>query len=201
MKLYLNKTSPYARLVMVVAHEKALAQQIECVWTDPWTSPAQLLQVNPLAKVPALVTDGGQTLTESGCICDYLDDIGSGRRLVPREQPARLPVLRKYGLGRGLTDAAFGVTIQRRFAAPGGKPVLAERWLDALGRALSALEHDTTLAVSDTAPDLGDLALAVGLDYVGFRLPEADWRARAPRLVPWFAGMSARTAMQRTAPE
>jgi glutathione S-transferase len=35
MKLYLNQTSPYARLVLVVAHEKELADRIECVWTDP----------------------------------------------------------------------------------------------------------------------------------------------------------------------
>lgn len=197
MKLYLNKTSPYARLVMIVAHEKALVQGIECVWTDPWTSPAELLAVSPYAKVPVLVTDGGEALVESGCICDYLDDIGSGRRLMPRE----LPALRKYGLGRGLIDAAFGVTIQRRFAASDTKPVLAERWLATVSRALGVMELDATLARSDDAPDLGDLALAVGLDYVGFRLPEAGWRVRAPRLVPWFERMAARPAMRLTAPE
>lgn len=201
MKLYLNKTSPYARLVMVVAHEKALEQDIECVWTDPWGSPAELLAVNPYAKVPALVTDGGEVLVESGCICDYLDDIGSGRRLMPRELPARLPVLRKYGLGRGLIDAAFGVTIQRRFAAPDARPVLAERWLAAVSRVLGVMERDATLAPSDNAPDLGDLALAVGLDYVGFRLPEAGWRVRAPRLAQWLSRAVARPAMRLTAPE
>lgn len=201
MKLYLNKTSPYARLVMVVAHEKALAEKIECVWTDPWTSPAELLAVNPFAKVPALVTDGGESLAESGCICDYLDETGSGRRLMPRELPARLPALHKYGLGRGLIDVAFGVTIQRRFAAPDSRPVLAERWLAAVQRALDVLKHDATLARSSDAPDLGDLALAVGISYVEFRLPEAGWRARAPQLVQWFDRVAARPAMRLTAPE
>ena len=44
MKLYLNKTSPYARLVMVVAHEKGLEKKIEPHWTDPWESaPSKLL--------------------------------------------------------------------------------------------------------------------------------------------------------------
>lgn len=201
MKLYLNKTSPYARLVMVVAHEKALVQSIECVWTDPWASPAELLVVNPYAKVPALVTDGGEALVESGCICDYLDDIGSGRRLMLRELPARLPALRKYGLGRGLIDTAFGVTIQRRFAAPDARPVLAERWLDAVGRALAVIEQEAATARPADAPDLGDLALAVGLDYVGFRLPEAGWRVHAPRLARWFDRVAARPAMRLTAPE
>lgn len=201
MKLYLNKTSPYARLVMVVAHEKALAEKIECVWTDPWASPAELLAVNPFAKVPALVIGGGEALTESGCICDYLDETGSGRRLMPHELPARLPALRKYGLGRGLIDVAFGVTIQRRFAAPDSRPVLAERWFAAVQRALGVLEHDATLARSSDAPDLGDLALAAGLSYVEFRLPEAGWRASAPQLAQWFDRVAARPAMRLTAPE
>lgn len=201
MKLYLNKTSPYARLVMIVAHEKALVQGIECVWTDPWASPAELLAVSPCAKVPVLVTDGGEALVESGCICDYLDGIGGGRRLMPRELPARLPALRKYGLGRGLIDVAFGVTIQRRFAAPDARPVLAERWLAAVTRVVDVLERDATLQRGAEAPDLGDLALVVGLDYVGFRLPEAGWRVRAPRLAQQFDRMAARPAMRLTAPE
>lgn len=201
MKLYLNKTSPYARLVLVVAHEKALADRIEYVWTDPWASPAELLAVNAFAKVPVLVTGAGESLTESGCICDYLDETGGGRRLMPRELPARLPVLRKYGLGRALIDVAFGVTIERRFAAPAGKPVLAERWLAAVQRALGVLDHDAALLRSVDAPDLGDLALAVGLSYVGFRLPEADWRNSASHLAQWFDQFAARPSMLLTAPE
>jgi glutathione S-transferase len=201
MKLYLNKTSPYARLVQVVAHEKALADRIECVWTDPWASPAELLAVNAFAKVPVLVTDAGESLAESGCICDYLDEAGGGRRLMPRELPARLPALRKYGLGRGLIDVAFGVTIERRFAAPDGKPVLAERWLGAVQRALGVLDHDAALLRSGDAPDLGDLALAVGLSYVGFRLPEAGWRDSALRLALWFDQIAARPSLLLTAPE
>lgn len=90
--------------------------------------------------MPALVTDAGEAIVESSSICDYLDDAGSGRRLVPRDAAARLPVLRKYGLGRGLIDVAFGVTIERRFAAPGANPELAQRWLAAARRAVDVLD-------------------------------------------------------------
>jgi glutathione S-transferase len=201
MKLYLNKTSPYARLVLVVAHEKTLADRIECVWTDPWASPAGLLTVNAFAKVPVLVTDTGESLCESGCICDYLDEAGSGRRLMPRELTVRLPVLRKCGLGRGLIDVAFGVTIQRRFASSESKPVLANRWLAAVQRALGVLARDAELFRSGDAPDLGDFALAVGLSYVEFRLPEAGWRDSSPRLAQWFDQIAARPSMLFSAPE
>jgi len=113
MKLYLNKTSPYARLVMVVAHEKGLTRKIELAWTDPWASSFDLLAANPFSKVPTLLTDDGLPIVDSICICDYLDEVGGGLRLIPPRGSDRVRTLRKYGLGRGLIDAAFGVTIER----------------------------------------------------------------------------------------
>jgi glutathione S-transferase len=199
MKLYLNRTSPYARLVMVVAHEKGLADAIECVWTDPWTSPPELLAVNPLAKVPALVTDDGQSIVESACICDLLDAWGDGRRLLPSILPARVSTLRKHGLGRGLIDVAFGVTMDRRFGAPGHASELARRWMDAVGAAIAAIERAAPLTPVDMPPDLGDLAIAVGVAYTEFRLPEIRWRDSAPRVAGWYNQIAARASMVLTA--
>jgi glutathione S-transferase len=201
MKLYLNKASPYARLVMVVIHEKRLADKVELVWTDPWASPPDLLSVNPLAKVPALVTDGGLSIIDSVCICTHLDDIGHGPRLLPAETAERIPALMKYGFGRGLIDVAFGVIIERRYANPDSKPLLAERWLTAVQRTIAALEKDPALMHAHEHPGIGDLAIAVGLAYVEFRLPEVRWRGDAPNLVNWFDRMSDRPAMRLTAPE
>lgn len=201
MKLHLNKTSPYARLVMVVLHEKALIDQVDLAWTDPWASPAELVAVNPLAKVPALVTDDGQSIVESGCICDYLDHFGAGRMLLPADLPSRLGVLRKYGLGRGLIDVAFGVTIDRRFSPRDHKSVLAGRWLHAVSMSIKAMERDAPLTPEGMPPDMGDLAIAVGLDYVAFRLPEVAWREFAPGVSRWVDMIRMRHSMQRTAPE
>src|ERR1044072_8926485 len=95
MKLYLNKASPYARLVLVVAHEKSMSEELELVWTDPWASEERLLEVNRFSKVPPLALDGNEneTLIESSCICDYLDDVGVGRRLLPHLQATRKSAL------------------------------------------------------------------------------------------------------------
>jgi glutathione S-transferase len=200
MKLYLNKTSPYARLVMVVAHEKGLDDRIEPAWTDPWESAPELVAANPFSKVPALVTDSGVTIVDSICICDHLDDMGGGRRLMPQQGKERLRTLRKYGLGRGLIDAAFAVTIERRFHDTAHELPLADRWLAAVRRALSAFDRDAELLAMNDAPDLGDLALGVGLSYTEFRLPEVEWKGTAPHLASWFARMAARPSMQATAP-
>lgn len=201
MKLYLNKTSPYARLVMVVVHEKGLTENIELAWTDPWSAPAELLAVNPLSKVPALVTDDGQPMMESACICDYLDEIGRGPRLLPSPGPDRVSALRKYGLGRGLIDVAFGVTMERRFHGSSGQSVLADRWLASVTRTIDGLERDKALLPSSDLPDLGDLAIAVGLSYTEFRLPEVRWRPASPHLSKWLDRLAARPSMRLSAPE
>jgi len=65
LKLYLNKTSPYARLTMVVAREKDLVERLALEWTDPWTDSAELLRANPFSRVPTLVTDDGLTIVDS----------------------------------------------------------------------------------------------------------------------------------------
>lgn len=198
MKLYLNKPSPYARLVFVVAHEKNLAGRLELEWTDPWQNPAELTRVNPFSRVPALVTDDGLTIVDSACICDYLDRLGSGRSLLPAELKERTAVLRRYGLARTLTDSAFGAVIERRFNPAAGEPALAKRWLAAVAAALDAMEHDASIACATAQPDLGDLALAVALGYIDFRLKEVAWSTGRPRLAAWHGEINKRESMRAT---
>ena len=197
MKLYLNEASPYARLVLVVAHEKQLSERIELVWTDPWASDEGLLRVTPLAKVPVLIAEDGEPLVESACICDYLDQVGDGPVLLPRAANERLAVLRKYGLGRGLIDVAFGAVIEKRYEG-GSDSVLIQRWRSAVDRTTAVLEKDSKLGL---APDLGDVTIAVALSYVDFRMSDIGWRTSAPRLAAWFDAIAARPSIRATAPE
>ena len=65
MELYLNATSPYARLVRIVLLEKGLMDAVTLKWCDPWADDADLLKANPAGRIPALVTEDGTTLSES----------------------------------------------------------------------------------------------------------------------------------------
>jgi glutathione S-transferase len=197
MKLYLNKASPYARLVLVVAHEKGLAKDLELVWTDPWASEEKLLAVTPFSKVPALIAHDGLPLVESACICDYLDERGGAPRLMPPSGADRVAALRKLGMGRGLIDASFGAVIQKRFGGDGNS-VLFERWRASVLRAVMAIDRNPTLSLS---PDLGDLVIAVALGYLDFRMADVKWRAEATRLSAWHDRVCARASMIATAPE
>jgi glutathione S-transferase len=197
MKLYLNKASPYARLALVVAHEKGLAEALELVWVDPWTSSPEFLAVAPLGRVPVLVTDDGAAIADSAAICDYLDALGKTRALVP-PLAARSRTLHKYGLGRGIVELAFGSTIEKRFH-PDSQP-LGQRWGENIMRAAQFLETRTSRLDADQ-PDLGDLCISVGLAYTDFRLPQVGWRRSCPQLAAWQDCMLARQSLVATAPE
>jgi glutathione S-transferase len=197
MKLYLNKASPYARLALVVAHEKGLADDLDLQWVDPWALAPDFVAVAPLARVPVLVTDDGAAIPDSAAICEYFDAAGKTRPLVP-PLPARARTLRKYGLGRGIIELAFGATVEKRFHAD--KQPLGERWADTIGRAARHLEN-CTQDLDSNDPDLGDLCIAVGLGYTDFRLPHVGWRASCPALAQWQDRMSARKSLRETAPE
>lgn len=75
MKLRFNKLSPFARKVRIVAREAGIADRIEEIETtvSPVAPNESLARENPLVKIPALVTDAGDTLYDSGVICEYLD--------------------------------------------------------------------------------------------------------------------------------
>jgi glutathione S-transferase len=200
MKLYLNKVSPYARLVFATALEAGFGPRIETVWTEPWDDNAALLAVNPLGKVPALVTDSGVALIESALICQHLV-LRSGRgHLMPRELALIESVLHRLGIGRALIDCAFGAVIQRRFADGDQTPALAQRWLKAIPRAISTLESMAAVRPLPEEPDLADVTIAVALDYIDFRLPEIAWRKDAPALAHLVGFVLARPSMTATDP-
>lgn len=202
MKLFVNATSPYARLIRVMLIETGLDAETSIVTVDPWASPDDLLAANPAAKIPALSLEDGTHLIESACIADYLIARSGKAVLSPLarvDAPRRLEML---GLGRAAMDCAFGAVIQERFA---GGPALGARWLEALpriaGRLEALMEHKAASADPAAAtPDLAGLTVAAAFAYIDFRLPETPWRAAAPRLGAFLAAMEARASFAGTRP-
>lgn len=198
MKLFLNTTSPYARLVSVVLHEVGLDERVQAQDVDPWAEPEELLAVNPAAKIPALVTDSGEALIESTCICEYLIRLSGNQELLPTDAAGQLDLLQRIGLGRAAMDCGFGAVIQRRFQ--GARSSLEDLWLDALPRTAQALDDLYNRRSMPCPVDLGDLTVAVTFDYVDFRLPEIRWREHAPALAAWMEGLGERPSLQNTRP-
>ncbi|PAU78450.1 glutathione S-transferase N-terminal domain-containing protein [Halomonas salipaludis] len=198
MELFLNATSPYARMVRITVMEKGLAEAVTLRWCDPWADDAALLEANPTGRIPALITADGTALSESLLIAFYLEAQGPGERLIP---PARSSeVLHLVGLGQGLMDAAFATVIARKHqGSEADDSVLGQRRQRAFQRILDQLEQELDEAQVASPMTLADIAVGVALDYLTFRLPEVAWAEGRPRLAAWHRQIVRRESFSQTA--
>lgn len=197
MKLYITTPSPFARKVRIVAREKGLSERIEEVAVDPYANAPELLATNPVVQVPTLVAEDGLPLTDSPVICEYLDAIGSGPRLLPAEGPERLRVRRLETLGNAALEMGVKLVLEKRRPEQERSPTWISRWTVNMGRALDALES----AAPDAGRfDMGVLTAGVAVSWLDFRHPDYDWKTGRPHLVALQAALEQRPSFAATAP-
>jgi glutathione S-transferase len=109
MRLLYQTHSPYARKVLVAAHEMGLQHRLCVVHheTSPTRRNEEVLALNPLGKVPVLICDDGAVLFDSNVICEYLDGMHPNARLIPGEPGPRLHALKMQALAQGIADAGI----------------------------------------------------------------------------------------------
>ncbi|MBB5688531.1 glutathione S-transferase [Roseomonas alkaliterrae] len=196
MKLAYSPNSPYVRKCWALAIQRGIEDRIE-LWTVPTTDPA-LAAVNPLSKVPTLITDEGQAIYDSPVICEYLDSIGSGPRLFPESGPARWKALTQAALADGILDATQPRRREVALPQDEGRITYIKLQQGKVARALDALEAD-----ADSLGDLGtigEIAIACALGYLDFRYPHEPWRPGHPKLEAWYARVAQLPPMSRTVP-
>jgi glutathione S-transferase len=199
MQLYYSATSPYVRKVRVVAIEKGLDGDIELIEAMPWPDPSLIATQNPLGKVPALVLDDGSALYDSPVICEYLDTLGEGNRLLPPAGPARWRSLRMQALADGIMDAAVSIVLERRRPAELQSREATDRAANAIRRSLTVLARE--IGPTLTAPfDLAHIASAVAIGYLHFRLPDLELGLDNPKISEWWSLISERPSLAATAP-
>jgi glutathione S-transferase len=122
LRLNHSAASPYVRKVMACAIARGLDGRIERDTTNPHLSPPELLRVNPLSKVPALLLDDGTALYDSPVICEYLDSLGDAPPLFPPPGRARWTALRQQALADGIIDACVPRRREMGFPPTRGGP-------------------------------------------------------------------------------
>ena len=200
MKLYFSPNSPYVRKCLVVAHELGLSSRIELLAgvAHPVNRDASLVAINPLGKIPALVTDEGVALYDSRVICEYLDALG-GNRLFPAAGAARWSALTLQSLADGMLDAAL---LARYETAVRPEAFRWNEWtagqIDKLHTSMAALQDMLAAGELDARIDIGTLAVGCALWYLDLRYADLNWRDRYPALAAWNAVISQRPSMQST---
>jgi glutathione S-transferase len=200
MKIFYSPASPFVRKCLVSAHELALHGRIELVQTaaHPVNRDATVVAVNPLGKIPALLTDDGDVLVDSSVITEYLNTLGDGC-LIPARGGERFRVLTDQALADGMMDAAV-LTRYETAVRPENL-----RWNDWIGGQLEKVmcglaEFEGRSAEVAGRIDVGTIALGCTLGYLDFRFGSIGWREKYPALAAWFAVFAKRESMVKTAP-
>jgi len=199
MKLYGSPGSPYARKVRIVLAEKNIAY--EYIVARGSTPDSPVPAHNPLGKVPTLVPDNGRALYDSPVIVEYLDQLGSGPRLIPEDFESRIEVKRWEALGDGITEATVHINHELREPADQRRaPAWFEKQQLKIDRGLAVMEKD--LGTNDYCYGkrytLADIAAGYALSYLDFALPEHAWRKTHPALARLADRLATRPSFSAT---
>jgi len=200
MKLIASLTSPFARKVRIVLHEKKIDCPLEEV--QPWLPDSHVIDHNPLGKVPVLILDDGSSLFDSRVIVEYLDTISPVSRIFPQEKRVLIATRRYEALADGICDAAAAIVIERRRAAEQQSEEWVRRQMQKVERGLTVLSHDLGERhwCNGEGYGLADIAVGVCLGYLDFRFPALNWRERHQNLAALHERLASRPAFADTAP-
>jgi glutathione S-transferase len=204
MKLIGSLTSPYVRKVRVMLLEKKLP--FELVIDSPWEPSTHVSDFNPLGKVPALVTDDGQTLFDSNIIAEYIElthaDSAAAPQLLPSDRAAALHIRQLVMLADGVCDAGVAIFLEGRRPADKQYPEWIFRQQGKVARGLDALENRAAAApwLGGNAFSLADIATTCMLLWLDLRLGSLNWRSDHPALATLVSKLASRPSFQQTVP-
>lgn len=198
-RLFHVPLSPFCRKVRLSLAEKKI--EVELVEERYWEADADFLRRNPAGKVPVLHLDGVM-MSESGPICEYIEETRPEPPLLPTDPAARLEVRRlvnwfddkfhhevtsnllyervnKKMMGQGYPDS--------RNVKEGAKAIKYHldymAWL---------LDHRRWLAGDVmTLADFAAAAHLSALDYIS----DVDWN-RSAAIKDWYAKIKSRPAFR-----
>ncbi|CAN5523295.1 glutathione S-transferase family protein [soil metagenome] len=140
----------------------------------PWSTfgdADKIRPYNPLTRVPTLVLDDGDVLSESHIILDYLDSlVPVERRMFPVAEPARNRALKVAALATGAADKAVSLFYEKRLHTD-----VSDMWVT---RCRTQISGALTLLETERAAKSGpywfgnaighaDIAVTAALRFIG----------------------------------
>lgn len=176
-----SPASPYSAKVRMAAAWCGIDAEARIV--DTAARPADLIDANPLGKIPVFIPDEGDAIFDSRVITQYFNRV-SNNALFPRKADKRLQVERLEALADGINDClvAYVYELRKRPAEKVHQPWLDAQW----EKVVRALDH---LEAAPPRPgkkaDGGQIALRAALGYLALRF-EGRWERGRPKLKRWI---------------
>lgn len=202
MQLRYSPTSPFVRKATIIAHETGQEDKIERVATDPWSAETDLGQSNPIGKVPCLITDDGTALYDSPVICEYLDSLNDGEKIIPSDPDKRFKALALAAAGDGMLDAGVLLLIETmRRPEELRWDWWTERQQSTVARCMAVCDAAAdNMATTDGPITIAEVSIGAALGWFDLRFPDMGWRNDNPALADWFEKISDRPSFVATAP-
>lgn len=198
MKLIGSLTSPYVRKVRIAFFEKDLS--CEFVNDPPWAADSGVPDYNPLGKVPALVTDDGDTLFDSNLLIDHLELVAPAPALLEREPRAALRQKQLIVLADGIMEAGIAILLEGRRPPEKQQAEWVGRQRGKIERGLVALEPHARQWLHGDAFSAADIAAGCMLFWLDFRMAGFDWRKSHPALAALAQRLAVRPSFVQTVP-
>ncbi|MEE2950525.1 MAG: glutathione S-transferase family protein [Pseudomonadota bacterium] len=164
MRLLGSSASPFVAKVRMAAAICDIELSVDAI--DTGNEPEALTSVNPLGKIPALVTEDGDAVFDSAVICEYLDRM-SGNQLIPQTLVEYRKAKTFESVASGVVDALILCLYEVRFRPEEKRHSdwtdrqtrKADRGLAWLGEHLGELGDQPTIAHCALASLLGWMEL------------------------------------------
>ncbi len=193
MKLYSGYISPFASRARMAVYAKGL--DVEILPPPGGSKSPEFLAINPLGKVPCLVTDEGAAVPESGIIVEYLEALYPERPLTPAcpDEATRSRLVARIG------ELYVLAPLSKLFNQVDPKARDAEVVAAAVAELETGLAHLEAF-ISPSGPyatgeylTLADCQLVPTLFFVRTLGPlfGKDWLAAHPRIAAYVASVSA----------
>jgi glutathione S-transferase len=206
MRLINAPPSPFGRKVAIALREKGIA--FETVWDEPWGEATITPRHNPLAQLPILITDDGETVYESNYLLDWIERRYPDPPLLPADDDGFLAVKQLMVLAEGIMSSAS--TIIRELTRPPSSEAWLRRYRDKITRATEVLDERIGghgFAYRDRFGQ-ADIAIVVNLrmidamtDLFSAEIELEPWHARLPRLADYVARIDERPSFVATRPQ
>lgn len=180
MKLLYSSTSPYSAKARMAA--VYLGLNVEAVPTKTDGSPAELIDNNPLGKIPVLIRDGEPPVFDSRAIMQYFDRQTKGG-LYPRKGEKRTEADVLEALCDGITDCLLSIVYEKRTRPP---EMQHQPWIDRQWeKVVRGLDHlNANLPRTTKKLHGGHFALAALIGYLDLRFA-GQWEKGRGKLRAW----------------
>ena len=191
--LYNGPNSPFGRKSKVTAiiqnidvNEKVIKVQ-ESEFLDKF---------NPLRKIPTLVVNDNQTITDSDNICLYFDEISSNETLFSKEN--YWEIMSVVSIANGLMESV----LERRMEIIRPKNEQSKNFIDKQEvrsmRTIQWIENNWA-NFENTRVSMDQIAVAVALEYTKFRFTD-KWLKKCVKLKNWLYEFNENQFMKDTIP-